>query len=1029
MTFKRINNISGWVICLIACTVYIMTMEATGSFWDCGEFASSAYKLQVPHPPGAPLFVLMGRLFMAPFDPQHAAIGINLMSALSSGFTILFLFWSITHFAKKIVRTNNDELTGQQIFAVITAGAIGALAYTFSDSFWYSAVEGEVYALSSFFTAIVFWAMLKWEDSVTEEQKIGITGHFTSADRWLILIFYLMGLSIGVHLLNLLTIPAMVIIYYYKRYKVTTSGTLIAFLIGCILTGFIQKAVIQWTIKGAGNFDILFVNDFGMPFFAGFALFFVLIGIIIWLGIRIAIKKNWNFLRLGLWSFAFMLLGYSTYFTTLIRSSADPVVDMFNVDNPVNLVGYLGREQYGDWPILKGQDFTASPVEQTMVETYIKGKDQYVKNGRKMETTYAEEDQHIFPRMWDQSNDQGHADYYAGFAEIGKDPKTGEWLGKPTMGDNINFFAQYQLGWMYLRYFMWNFAGKQNDIQGVVMNNVRDGNWKTGISFWDNARLGDQQYLPDSIKHNNANNKLFALPLILGILGIVFHFKRNKKDAIVVGLLFFFTGAAIVLYLNMAGNQPRERDYAFVGSFYAFAIWIGLGVLYVRELFTKYVSASIANYASAALCLLAVPVIMANQEWDDHDRSKKVLARDLAADYLESCAPNAIVISFGDNDTYPLWYAQEVEGIRRDIRVINSSLLGTDWYINQLRYKLNKSDPMDPIWSANQIEGAKRDVIYYAPRPGVDPEQYMDLYTMMKDYAGSDESGKIELRNGDTLNVFPTKKVTVPVDINLVRSNGTVNPGDSVLSELRFEIPKTALFKNDAAILNIIAANKWKRPIYFTSEYRELGFAAFLRQDGLTHRLVPVANGIVNDSWAYDKMMNKFTFGNANVKGVYFDEENRRHLNTIRLAYAQAAGNLAENGRKEDARKMLQKCDKNMLDENFGYGMVSRFQQHNYVSLQFLEACFKADDKALAEKVAKSVKRDLEQQINYYANLSERMQDQFRNDSEQAANFLRGIQQIEKMYETPLPKTTEVPTPIKNNPAPAAQKQPDSPKK
>ena len=715
MNFKRINNISGWVVCLIACTVYIMTMEATGSFWDCGEFASSAYKLQVPHPPGAPLFVLIGRLFMAPFDPQHAAIGINLMSALSSGFTILFLFWSITHFAKKIIRTNNEQLTGQQIFAIIAAGVIGALAYTFSDSFWYSAVEGEVYALSSFFTAIVFWAVLKWEDAVTEEQKIGITGHFTSADRWLILIFYLMGLSIGVHLLNLLTIPAMVIIYYYKRYKATTSGTVIAFLIGCVLTGFIQKAVIQWTIKGAGNFDILFVNDFGMPFFSGFAFFFVLIGILIWLGLRIAVKNNWNFLRLGLWSFAFMLLGYSTYFTTLIRSSADPVVDMFNVDNPVNLVGYLGREQYGDWPILKGQDFTANAVEQTMVETYVKGKDQYVKNGRKMETTYAEEDQHIFPRKWDQSNDQGHADYYAGFAEIGKDPKTGEWMSKPTMGDNINFFAQYQLGWMYLRYFMWNFAGKQNDIQGVLMNNIRDGNWKTGISFWDNARLGDQQYLPDSIKHNNANNKLFALPLILGLLGIVFHFKRNKKDAIVVGLLFFFTGIAIVLYLNMAGNQPRERDYAFVGSFYAFAIWIGLGVLYVRELFTKYVTAALANYASAALCLLAVPVIMANQEWDDHDRSKKVLARDLAADYLESCAPNAIVISFGDNDTYPLWYAQEVEGIRRDIRVINSSLLGTDWYINQLRYKLNNSDPMDPIWSADKIEGAKRDVIYYAP--------------------------------------------------------------------------------------------------------------------------------------------------------------------------------------------------------------------------------------------------------------------------------------------------------------------------
>ena len=1029
MTFKRINNISGWAICLIACTVYIMTMEATGSFWDSGEFASSAYKLQVPHPPGAPLFVLLGRLFMAPFDPQHAATGINLMSALSSGFTILFLFWSITHFAKKIIRNNNEELTGQQIFAIMAAGTVGALAYTFSDSFWYSAVEGEVYALSSFFTAIVFWAMLKWEDSVTEEQKIGITGHFTSADRWLILIFYLMGLSIGVHLLNLLTIPAMVVIYYYKRYKVTNWGLVMAVLIGCILTGFIQKAVILWTIKGAGNFDILFVNDFGMPFFSGFAFFFVLISVMIFLGLRIAVKKNWNFLRLGLWSFAFMLLGYSTYFTTLIRSNADPVVDMFNVDNPVNLVGYLGREQYGDWPILKGQDFTANPVEQTMVETYIKGKDQYVKNGRKMETTYAEEDQHVFPRMWDQGNDQGHADYYASFAEIGKDPKTGEWLGKPTMGDNINFFAQYQLGWMYLRYFMWNFAGKQDDIQGVIMNNVRDGNWKTGIGFWDNVRLGDQQYLPDSLKQNKANNQLFALPLILGILGIFFHFKKNDKDAIVLGLLFFFTGIAIVVYLNMAGNQPRERDYAFVGSFYAFAIWIGLGVLYVKELFSKYVSAPVANYAAAALCLLAVPMIMACQEWDDHDRGKKVLARDLAIDYLESCAPNAILISFGDNDTYPLWYAQEVEGVRRDIRVINSSLLGTDWYINQLRYKVNKSDPMDPIWTADQIEGAKRDVIYYAPRPNVDPEKYMDLYTMMKDYAGSDESAKIELRNGDTLNVFPTKKVFIPVDINLVRSNGTVNPEDSVISEMRFDIPKNALFKNDAAILNLIAANKWKRPIYFTSEYRELGFGAYLRQDGLTNRLVPVASSPVNKNWVYDKMMNKFVFGNANVSGVYFDEENRRHLNSIRLAYAQAAGHLAENGKKEEARKMLQKCDKGMLEENFSYGMVSRFQQHNYVSLQFLEACYKADEKALAEKVGTIVKRDLEQQLNYYSHLDERKQDQFRNDNEQAANFLRGIQQIEQMYKNPLPKAIEMPGSIKNTPAAPAPKQPSSSKK
>ncbi|MDO9373631.1 MAG: DUF2723 domain-containing protein [Ferruginibacter sp.] len=1017
MTFKRINNITGWIVCLIACSVYIMTMEATGSFWDCGEFASSAYKLQIPHPPGAPLFVLIGRLFMVPFDAQHAATGINLMSALSSGFTILFLFWSITHFAKKLVRTGNNDLSNDQVIATMAAGAIGALAYTFSDSFWYSAVEGEVYALSSFFTAIVFWAMLKWEDAVTEEQKIGINGHFTSADRWLILIFYLMGLSIGVHLLNLLTIPAMVMIYYFKRYKVTNWGMVFAFLIGCVLTGFIQKAVIQWTIKGAGNFDILFVNDFGMPFFSGFAFFFIMIGILIYFGLRIATKKNWNFLRLGLWSFAFMLLGYSTYFTTIIRSNADPAIDMFNVDNPVNLVGYLGREQYGDWPIMKGQDWTDRPVEQEIVETYIKGKGEYVKNGRKMETTYDPVDMHVFPRMWDQSNDQGHADYYGRFAGIAKDPKTGEWQGKPTMGDNISFFTQYQLGWMYLRYFMWNFAGKQNDIQGIDMGNVRDGNWKTGISFLDNWRLGDQKYMPDSMKHNKANNKLFALPLILGLLGIWYHAQKNKRDALVTGLLFFFTGFAIVIYLNMAGPQPRERDYAFVGSFYAFAIWIGLGVLWVREVVTKYLKRPMATYAAAGVCALAVPVIMASQEWDDHDRGKKVLARDLAIDYLESCAPNAIVISFGDNDTYPLWYAQEVEGIRRDIRVINSSLLGTDWYINQLRYKLNKSDPMDPIWLPHQIEGAKRDVVYYAPRPGVDPNQPMDLYTLLKDYAGSDDPGKIELRDGDTLNVFPTKKVFVPVDVNLVRSNGTVNAGDSVLSQMAFEIPKNVLYKNDAAILAIIAGNKWRRPIYFTNDYRELGFAQYLRQDGLTNRLVPVANSPVNKDWVVDKMMNKFVFGNANVSGVYFDEENRRHLNSIRLAYAQAASNLAESDRKEDAKKMLEKVDKGMLEENFPYGMVSRYQQHNYISLQFLEACYKAGDTVLAQKVAKSVKKDLEQQINYYNNLPDNMLEFFRQESEQATNFLRGIDQIEGMYKNPVPKLNEMPGTINNVPA------------
>ena len=1045
MNYKRINNISGWIICIIACTVYILTMEATGSLWDCGEFASSAYKLQVPHPPGAPLFVLIGRLFMAPFDPKHAATGINLMSALASGFTILFLFWTITHFAKKIALKSTEILGGEQIFAIMAAGVVGSLAYCFSDSFWYSAVEGEVYALSSFFTAVVFWLMLKWENAVTEEQKIGITGHFTSADRWLILIFYLMGLSIGVHLLNLLTIPAMVMIYYFKRYKVSNWGTVIAFIIGCAITGIVQKFVIQYTIKGAGSFDILFVNDFGLPFFSGFAFFFLLLATLIYFGLRIANKNNWNFLKLGLWSFTFMLIGYSSYLTTLIRSNADTSIDMYNVDNPVSLVGYLSREQYGDTPIMFGADFTAGNVagedyqpDYTTEDTYIKTKTGYEKKGRKQDVTYNPEDTHIFPRMWDAGNEQGHADYYASFAGITKDQKTNLWSEKPGFGTNVSFFMQYQVGWMYLRYFMWNFAGKQNDVQGVITGNVRDGNWKTGIGFWDKMRLGDQKYMPDGMKHNKANNSLFALPLILGILGFVYHFKKDDNDGIVVGLLFFFTGLAIVIYLNMPGNMPRERDYAFVGSFYAFAIWIGLGVLFVKDLLAKIMGKPIANYVAAALCFAAVPLLMANVEWDDHDRGNKVLARDLATNYLESCAPNAIVISFGDNDTYPLWYAQEVEGVRRDIRVINSSLLGIDWYINQLRYKINKSDPIDPIWTAEQIEGAKRDGVYFVQKPGIDPAQPMDLFTMMKDYAGSDDPGKMEqTRDGMGINTYPTKKVTVPVDVALVRANGTVNADDSVVNQLLFDIPKNVLQKNDAAILSIIAANKWKRPIYFTSQRISLGFDKYIRQDGLSYRLVPIENGEVNKGWVIDKMMTKFAFGNADKKNVYFDEENRRHLNSIRLAYASAASNLADNGKKEEAKKLLNKCDNGMLDENFAYGMVSRFQQHNYISLQFLEACYKAGDTLLAGKVTKSVKKDLEQQMTFYAALGnmsvaelqqgiakssqmryQQERDEYManmapklrsiyDDAERGFQFLNAMQSFEQQFKNPKPPQTE----------------------
>ncbi|MBV4356696.1 glycosyltransferase family 117 protein [Pinibacter aurantiacus] len=987
MTFNKVNNIVGWIVCVVACAVYLMTMEATASLWDCGEFISSVFKMQIPHPPGAPLFVMLGRLFVVVFGGSNPAKAVNIMSALSSGFTILFLFWSITHFARKIFLKGAAELNAQQLFITMSAGVVGALAYTFSDSFWFSAVEGEVYAMSSLFTALVFWAMLKWEHSADEP----------NSDKWILFIFFMMGLSIGVHLLGLLTIPAIVMIYYFKRYNATPWGTFWAFIIGCAVTGFVQLVVIQYSVKWAGMFDIWFVNGFHLPFFSGFVFFFILLAVVFFVLLRYANKNNYTFLRLGIWCFIFMLLGYSSYLTTMIRSNANPAVDMYNVDNPNSLVGYLGRDQYGDFPLLYGQVFTATPTDykETSMK-YTKGKDKYEEIGKDVKPVYSSDDMMLFPRVWDASNDQGHAQFYK------------DWLGleqgeKPTMANNINFFVGYQVNWMYLRYFMWNFAGRQNDIEGFAPGNVRDGNWISGISFLDNMRLGDQSTLPDSIKNNKANNKLFFLPLILGLIGAYFQYRKDKKDFLVVGLLFFFTGFAIVLYLNQAGNQPRERDYAYAGSFYAYAFWIGLGVVQVAEWLNRKMALSTSNYVAAGLCFLAVPVIMGNQEWDDHDRSKKVLARDLAKDYLESCPPNAILFTYGDNDTYPLWYAQEVEHIRPDIRVINNSLLGIDWYINQLRYKVNESAPIDVILTPEQIQGRNRDYIVYNPQKNVNPNNYYDLYDVMKNVVGSDDPNmQVQMQGGDRLNVMPTKKFRVPADEAVVRANGTVNPTDTV-TDLMIDIPeaKNYIMKNDIAILNIIAANKWKRPICFTAAYsaQELGFGNFVRKDGLTYRLVPVKNNTgVNVDWMIDKLMNKFGFGSADIKGVYFDETNRLHLNTIRMAYAEAAAAAADQGNKDIAKKVLDKADKGILEENMPYAMVSSNNRHNYFTFKFLEACYKAGYKELADHVSKALHKDFDQQMSYYRNLSDSRQESMRQEIAGAQQLSQMLQMLDAQY-------------------------------
>ncbi len=976
MDFKKINNWTGWLVTLIACTVYVMTIEAAGSFWDCGEFISSAYKLQIPHPPGAPMFVLLGRIFIILFgdNPLTAAKAVNTMSALASGFTILFLFWTITHFAKRMVEAStNAALTSYQIILIMGAGTVGALGYTFSDTAWYSAVEGEVYALSSFFTALVFWAILKWEHKADQP----------GADKWIIFIFYIMGVSIGVHLLNLLTIPAIVMVYYFRQYKPSFVGGLVAFFIGVVITGFVQVFLIQYTIKWAGAFDVNFVNSFGLPFFSGFIFFFVLVAVILTFGILYANKKGLYFLKLGIWCTIFFLLGYTSYLTTMVRSNADPSVDMYNVDNPVTLMGYLGREQYGDWPVVFGPDYVDKVENVENGDQYVKAKTTYEVAGKNYKRDWSSAPSaHLFPRMWDSENDRGQMDSFKAFAGV-------EDGTPPTLRDNIKYFTNYQFGFMYLRYFLWNFSGKQNDLQGF--GNVRDGNFSTGISFVDNFFFGDQSKLPDSIKNQNkAHNSLFMLPLFLGIIGFIFQYQKNKKDFIVTGLLFFFTGIAIVIYLNQQSLQPRERDYAYVGSFYAFAIWIGLGVLQIALWLEKVFNKKMAAIAATVISFLAVPALMAQQEWDDHDRSQKTLPRDLARNYLESCPPNAILFSFGDNDTYPLWYAQEVEGIRPDVRVVVNSLLGSDWYMKELRYKVNKSEKFDVIFTEEQVSGSKLNVAYYNALPGFGDAGYHDLDSVFRNII-ADPSGKYQASTSEgPVNIFPTHKFKVPVNKANALASGIAKPTDNIVNELLidFNPNRQYLLKNEMAIYAIIATSQFKRPICFTStqELKEMGLDKYVRQTGMSYQLVPVIGQSIDADVAFKNIMTKFTFGNAKNPNVYFDEENRRHLNSIRLTIAQVAQALVNEGKLDSARQILRKLDSETSEKSFPYGMTSnRGNQHNYFSYIFLQACYASGELDLAKKVSASVLKDLKQETAYYKSLGDPMsEDQYMQNIENA---------------------------------------------
>ncbi|HRI41571.1 MAG TPA: DUF2723 domain-containing protein, partial [Bacteroidia bacterium] len=679
MNYNRINNLVGWLVFLIASYVYISTIEPTGSFWDCGEFIATAHKLEVGHPPGAPFFLLLARVFIifgGPDNIAHVPVMVNILSALMSAFTILFLFWTITAISRKLT-IGKGEVTTDKLVAVMGAGVVGALAYTFSDSFWFSAVEGEVYASSSFFTAIVVWLIFKWDAVADEKHNL----------RWLILIAYLMGLSVGVHLLNLLAIPALAyVIYFRKTQKATTKGIIYTFLISCAALVFIQYGVIQEVITLAGSFDLFFVNTLGLPFGSGIIFYGLLIvGLLTWALIYTKRRELpvWN---TSILCVVFILIGYTSFAQILIRSNANPPLDENNPENVFSFISYLKREQYGDRPLFYGQFYNAKVVDQKEGErTWAKvpGESKYVDAGRKVEAVYEADKTTIFPRMW--SNQANHVQEYKKWADV-KGDRT------PSFGENLKFFFVYQLGEMYWRYFMWNFVGRQNDLQGP--GGITKGNWLSGIKFLDEMRLGPQDKLPESMTNNRARNTLYFLPFILGIIGLIYHFNRDNKDAWVVFLLFFMTGIAIVIYLNGTPQQPRERDYAYAGSYYAYAMWIGIGVLAIYDFLRKRIPGTVAAFTSTLLCTFAVPVVMAKAEWNDHDRSNRYTSRDFAVDYLESCERNAILFTNGDNDTFPLWYAQEVEGMRTDVRVCNLMLLNTDWYIDQMKARTYESAPL-----------------------------------------------------------------------------------------------------------------------------------------------------------------------------------------------------------------------------------------------------------------------------------------------------------------------------------------------
>lgn len=919
--FNRINHIVSIIVLIIASVTYITTIEPTTSFWDCGEFIASSYKLEVGHPPGNPVFQLIARFFSI-FAPsqEYVAMSINIMSALCSALTIFFLYLSIVHLGRRILQKTQEDLSLQGIISTIGAGVVGALAYCFSDTFWFSAVEAEVYAMSSLFTAIVFWAMLKWEEQADEPY----------ANRWIVLIALLMGLSIGVHLLNLLTIPALAFIYYYRKYgKVSIKKDIYVLLISGALIAVILFGIIPYLPKVAAWFDLLFVNVIGLSFNSGAAFFLLALFLLCFWGVYFTYKKGKALANTVLLSLTMIIVGFSIFSVIIIRSQAMPPTNEYQPDNPYTLIRYLSREQYGSKPLIYGETFASYPVDVKKQNYYTPLDGKYYKAKSPDSYIFRPESKMVFPRMWDWRSDR-NVEFYKTYSENRGHAIPGSNVKRPTMKDNLSFFFDYQVNWMYWRYFMWNFAGRQNDFHADVPGDKVKGNWESGIGFLDRARLGDQSEGPDYIVNNKSRNHYYMLPLLLGLIGLFFQLNRDRRNWWVTMLLFILTGLAIVLYLNQTPFQVRERDYAYAGSFYAFSIWIGLAVIALSQFFTKHLAKiKVSPAVTASICAivaLIVPIQMASQNWDDHNRSNRYTARDVAYNYLESTDPNAILVTFGDNDTFPLWYAQEVESIRTDVRIVNTSLLGTDWYIDQMKYKSNESDPLPISIDRSQYLYGTNDFITIEERLKR-PITVKEAISIFKNPAIKSTTYMAEASD-----FIPTKKLLLPVNKENVKKYGIVNPKDydKILDTIELVIPDKdrSIGKHELILLDILANYEWDRPIYFISRAGDLSvnFRDYLQFDGFVYKFVPIKNtqsilqvGQIDTDKTYNLIRNVYRW-DCFGKDFHVDYQNLYTFTSVlpvRGIFILTAQGLLAEGKNDKVIELLDMMQEVIPAKNF----------------------------------------------------------------------------------------------------------------